>query len=279
MSANSQSADIREIVSSLKSRCQRLEEENELLEQENELLRKRLDRARRDGPRGASRDDGQSDDTPPFETLDGVNKHSEKLRDAAAEAGIRTSEGNWRAPSLDRVSTAESESSDESSRNTRPPERDGRERDDGRARTSSTMGAPLQPNQFDSAEPRSSGDERPALDMGYVNKVGADELDELPYGMIILDRDGRVLFYNETEARQAGFRPEDVVGQNFFEDVAPCTRVKEFKGRFQRFVDGEMGRVTFFDFAFHFEQGTQDVTIGLSQGRKKGQVNVMLMRR
>jgi photoactive yellow protein len=256
MSATSKSAEIRQLVSSLKSRCKRLEEENDLLQQENDLLRKRLDRAR-----GKPQTTEESDDQR-FDTWDGVNQHTEKLREAATKAGIRTSEGEWRAPNLDSHSELEDDASSSS----------------GRMRSRS-MGAPLNPNQFNSAEPSTSRKDAPPIDMGYVNKVGAEQLDELPYGMIILDRDGQVLFYNETEARQAGFRPEEVVGENFFTDVAPCTRVKEFEGRFKKFVDGELGRVTFFDFAFHFEAGTQDVTIALSQGRKKGQVNVMLMRR
>jgi hypothetical protein len=55
--------------------------------------------------------------------------------------------------------------------------------------------------------------------------------------------------------------------------------VQAFEGRFKEFVEGKLGRVTFFDFAFHFARGTQNVLIGLSHGRKKGHINVMMMRR
>jgi photoactive yellow protein len=137
----------------------------------------------------------------------------------------------------------------------------------------------LEPEEFDSAEPE--GDNSggaPAVDVGYVNNVSEEELDELPYGLIVLDAEGKVLFYNETESKLAGYEREQVVGKNFFDDVAPCTRVKQFQGRFEKFVDGELGRTTFFDFAFHFESGTQDVTIALSHGRRRGHFNVMLMR-
>ena len=119
---------------------------------------------------------------------------------------------------------------------------------------------------------------RPNVDLGYINDVPADELDALPYGLIVLDREGAVLFYNETESQMAGFAKEQVVGRNFFQDVAPCTRIQAFQGRFESFVRGELGRVTFFDFAFHFEHGTQNVVIGLSHGRRRGHFNVMLMR-
>lgn len=141
------------------------------------------------------------------------------------------------------------------------------------------MGRGLEPDELTApVEPRRQG-RPPALDVGYVNRVGEEELDALPYGLIVLDDHGRILFYNETESQLAGYDRQQVVGRNFFGDVAPCTRVKEFQGRFEDFVAGKLGRVTFFDFAFHFAHGTQEVTIALSQGRRKGQVNVMMMRR
>jgi hypothetical protein len=39
-----------------------------------------------------------------------------------------------------------------------------------------------------------------------------------------------------------------------------------------------LGRVTFFEFVFRFSSGHQHVTIAFATGRKRGQVNVMLMR-
>lgn len=120
---------------------------------------------------------------------------------------------------------------------------------------------------------------RPAMDLGFINKVSPEELDTLPYGLVVLDTQGDVLFYNETESTLTGFARERVIGKNFFTKVAPCTQVKAFQGRFEEFVRGELGRVTFFDFAFHFEQGTQNVLIGLSHGRKRGHINVMMVRK
>lgn len=117
-----------------------------------------------------------------------------------------------------------------------------------------------------------------AIDLGYINQVGAEQLGRLPYGLMILDVEGQVMFYNETESRLSGFSTQRVIGKNFFQDVAPCTRVKEFEGRFRQFAAGTLGRTCFFDFAFHFSHGTQDVTIALSTGRRPGQVNVMMMR-
>jgi photoactive yellow protein len=148
--------------------------------------------------------------------------------------------------------------------------------------TSSIYGRGLEPEEMEhhslDVRPSTPTKAAPAVDLGYVNSVSPEELDALPYGLVILDARGDVLFYNETESRLAGYDIEEVTGKNFFEDVAPCTRVKEFQGRFEDFVEGKLGRVTFFDFVFYFSHGTQKVLIGLSHGRKAGHYNVMMTR-
>lgn len=146
--------------------------------------------------------------------------------------------------------------------------------------TSDLWGRGLEPEQLTNVTPAPGrAIPRRDMDLGYINRVSEEELDQLPYGLVILDVDGDVLFYNETEARYAGFRRETVVGRNFFRDIAPCTRVKEFQGVFQDFVTGRMGRVHFFDFVFHFAHGSQSVLIGLAHGREHGTINVMMTRR
>ena len=62
------------------------------------------------------------------------------------------------------------------------------------------------------------------------------EFDGLPFGVIKLDAVGKILAYNVAESELSGFRPADVLGRNFFHDVAPCTRTKRFFGRFQEGV-------------------------------------------
>lgn len=57
-------------------------------------------------------------------------------------------------------------------------------------------------------------------------------LDGLPLGVVELDAEGRVLFYNATEARLSGMAPADVLGRHFFGDVAPCTSNGLVQGRF-----------------------------------------------
>jgi len=90
--------------------------------------------------------------------------------------------------------------------------------------------------------------------------MSREELDALPYGVIRVDGDGRILAYNRTEADLAGTVAADVVGRNFFTDVAPCTDVREFAGRFRAgFERGEMRES--FPFVFKLAGGPLYVTI------------------
>ncbi|HLM68776.1 MAG TPA: PAS domain-containing protein, partial [Longimicrobium sp.] len=59
-----------------------------------------------------------------------------------------------------------------------------------------------------------------------------DELDNLPVGMIQLDRNGTVLKFNQTESSLARVEKSDAIGKSFFDEVAPCTKVQQFHGAF-----------------------------------------------
>ncbi|HEY6768662.1 MAG TPA: PAS domain-containing protein [Candidatus Sulfotelmatobacter sp.] len=88
------------------------------------------------------------------------------------------------------------------------------------------------------------------------------ELDALPHGAIQLDEKGKVLQYNAYEERLAGMTKENVVGKNFFKQVAPCTDVQEFYGRFR---DGVAAKNLHCKFRYHFafKRKPRDVTVTL----------------
>ena len=88
------------------------------------------------------------------------------------------------------------------------------------------------------------------------------ELDDLPFGVIKVDKAGVVLAYNATEAQLAGRTPSDVIGCNFFVEIAPCTNVPSFAARFHRGIAlGQLRDV--FPFTFPFPLGSVLVTITL----------------
>lgn len=93
---------------------------------------------------------------------------------------------------------------------------------------------------------------------GYSNK----QLDALPFGAIQLDPDGAILQFNEYEANLSNRRAPETVGRNFFRDVAPCTNVREFHGRFRDGLQrGELN--VSFDYRFAFKQAPRDVRVTL----------------
>jgi photoactive yellow protein len=102
-----------------------------------------------------------------------------------------------------------------------------------------------------------------------------DELDGYPVGVITLDRAGVILHYNRAEAAFSGFSAGEVVGRRFFGDVAPCTAVREFEGRFLQFSAGSETACERFRFAFRFAWGLYNVEITMM--RKAGRSDIHLL--
>lgn len=108
-----------------------------------------------------------------------------------------------------------------------------------------------------------------------IDTMSPAELDGLPYGMIQLDRTGRILNYNAVESKLASLRKEDAIGKQFFTEVAPCTRVQEFHGRFTEGVIRE-SLDTSFRFHFAFKQSPRDVTVRMLYSKRTRTVWVMI---
>lgn len=88
-------------------------------------------------------------------------------------------------------------------------------------------------------------------------------LDLLPYGIIVVDQAGTIVYYNEREPQIAGRARREVVGRNFFTEVAPCTQVAAFHGRFDEVMAARVGVVRF-RFRFPFPNQPRDVAISLT---------------
>jgi photoactive yellow protein len=95
--------------------------------------------------------------------------------------------------------------------------------------------------------------------------LSTDEVDELPYGFIVLDAEGTILLYNRYEAALARMSSERVLGRHFFRDVAPCTRVEAFFGPFKAVASAAPGASERFAFRFHFLHGAQDVLVQITR--------------
>lgn len=104
-----------------------------------------------------------------------------------------------------------------------------------------------------------------------VFKFGADDLENrlatdpsraelLPFGAIMVDQAGDVLRYNHVESGITGRPVSEVVGKNFFNDIAPCAKGQIFYNHFFRAVaDGHVN--TMFDYKFDYKMTATNVRI------------------
>jgi photoactive yellow protein len=99
-------------------------------------------------------------------------------------------------------------------------------------------------------------------DIERIQSFTENELDALPFGAIRLDRDGQILAFNQAEADLSGRKRENVLGKNFFADVAPCTNVQEFAGKFREGV-GTGKLHTVFPYVFDYEMDPRNVWVTL----------------
>jgi len=84
----------------------------------------------------------------------------------------------------------------------------------------------------------------------------------LPFGAVLVDRNGTIQKYNKAEGLIAGRDPASVVGKNFFNDIAPCAKGKRFHGEFLKFA--KTGQVnTLFDYQFGYKGADVKVRIHL----------------
>lgn len=111
-----------------------------------------------------------------------------------------------------------------------------------------------------------------------LGKMSRDQLNDLPYGVIELAADGTVLSYNTGESKLSGYKPERVIGKNFFTEVAPCTDVREFHGRFLDLIEHRAVNHEF-EFVFLFPGNPVTVRITMLYEQRENNVWVMVDRK
>lgn len=93
-------------------------------------------------------------------------------------------------------------------------------------------------------------------------RLSPEQLDELPFGAIKVDRRGTILLYNKAESLISGRDPQRVIGKNFFRDIAPCTNRPEFLGRFVAgLLSGKLD--VRFEYFFDFKMAPAKVSVHL----------------
>lgn len=100
--------------------------------------------------------------------------------------------------------------------------------------------------------------------------------DRMQFGIIELDFNGIIIAYNMGEAKVSGRNPSDMIGKNFFTDMAPCTKTPEFYGRFKAGVASGTFSARF-DYLFDFEMEPRAVRVSMMSSRIDGADRVLLL--
>ena len=95
-------------------------------------------------------------------------------------------------------------------------------------------------------------------------RMNPKEIDALAFGAIQLDANGTILFYNSAEGQITGRKPADVIGKNFFRDVAPCTNSPKFYGVFKAGVAAN-NLDTVFEYVFDYNMKPTKVQVHLKK--------------
>ena len=110
--------------------------------------------------------------------------------------------------------------------------------------------------------------ERVTFDQSNVENVLANmdekELDNVAFGAVQVDSRGNILSYNASESEITGRNAEDVIGKNFFEEVAPCTKSEEFYGKFKEGVEND-NLNTMFEYTFDYKMTPTKVKVHMKK--------------
>lgn len=87
-------------------------------------------------------------------------------------------------------------------------------------------------------------------------------LDELPIGAIVVDDDGIVRRFNRHEEQLSGLSRDEVLGESFFSEVAPCTDDIQLREKFERgLAAGDLDFELEFTFPYPYNRVARDVKI------------------
>lgn len=93
-----------------------------------------------------------------------------------------------------------------------------------------------------------------------LNNMTDHDLNKLAFGAVQVDAKGIILAYNKKEGDITGRDPKEVVGKNFFKDVAPCTDSSAFYGKFEEGVKKNELNVSF-DYVFDYKMTPTKVQV------------------
>ncbi|MGF1453880.1 MAG: photoactive yellow protein [Alphaproteobacteria bacterium] len=102
-------------------------------------------------------------------------------------------------------------------------------------------------------------------------------VENLPFGAILVDKQGNILKYNQQESFISGRSAEAVLGKNFFNDVAPCAKGHQFQQRFQQAVS--TGHInTVFEYTFDYKMEPTKVRVHMKSTSANDGIWILIKR-
>lgn len=93
-----------------------------------------------------------------------------------------------------------------------------------------------------------------------LQHANEEALNDADFGIIRLDDEGVVQFFNQYESELSGVAPKEAEGQDFFTQVAPCTNNRLFRGRFKKGVRrGELDETFTYTYTYKMRPTLVDV--------------------
>ena len=96
-----------------------------------------------------------------------------------------------------------------------------------------------------------------------LESVSLDVIDDFGFGLIVMDRDGRVLGYNQAESKLSGLPAGEVIGRNFFVEIGPCTNNYLIAQRYQDSASEGVSLDEQLDYVFTYRMAPTPVRLRL----------------
>jgi photoactive yellow protein len=96
-----------------------------------------------------------------------------------------------------------------------------------------------------------------------LESASLDAIDDFGFGLIVMDRDGRVLGYNQAESKLSGLPAGEVIGRNFFVEIGPCTNNYLIAQRYQDSASQETSLDEQLDYVFTYRMTPTPVRLRL----------------
>ena len=110
-----------------------------------------------------------------------------------------------------------------------------------------------------------------------ISRMSKTQIDNLAFGAIQLDSDGRIMTFNLAEGAMTGVDAGTVIGKNFFRDVAPCTSTPAFEGVFREGVKND-NLNTIIEYTFDYQMTATKVKVHMKRAIHGGSFWIFVKR-